>query len=44
MQQAEVEDTVGLLVEIENLAVLGEDEIGLAMKLVPTDDYNEPTP
>ena len=32
------------VVELANLAVLGEDKVGLEMQLVPTDDENSPAP
>ena len=40
----EVEDMAEGLVELTNLAVLGEDEIGLEIQLMQTDDEIAPTP
>ena len=32
------------VLDITNLEVLGDDEVGLEMKLVSTNDYNDPAP
>ena len=32
------------VVELANLAFLGDDEVGLEMQLIPTDDENSLTP
>ena len=40
----EVEDMEEEVVELANLAVLGEDEFGLTMQLIPNDDDNATSP
>ena len=44
MQEVKAEDVLEEVLDITNLAVLVDDEVGLEMKLVPTNDYNDPTP
>ena len=44
MEMEEVEGMTPEAVEIANLTVLGEDEFGLSMKLVSTDDDNYTLP
>ena len=39
-----MEDAVEEVVELSNLAVLGEDEVGLAIKFVPTYDDIDTAP
>ena len=39
-----MEEMADKVVELANLAVLGEDEIGLAMHIVLNDDENAPSP
>ena len=44
MEIVEVEDMADEVVELANVAVLGEDEVGLTMQLIPNDDDNATSP
>ena len=44
MEPAEVGEIAEEVVELANLAVLGEDEVGLAMQIFTTCDDNYPPP
>ena len=44
MDAAEVEKMAEEVVDIKNLAVLGEYEFGLVMQIVRTNDENAPAP
>ena len=39
-----MEDISEELVELANLSLLGEDEVGCSMQLVSTDDEHAPSP
>ena len=42
MESTEAEDMAEEVVELTNLLVLGEEEVGSAIQLMPTDDDNVP--
>ena len=44
MEAAEVEEMEEEVVELANLSVLGEEEVGLEMQLEPNNDDNTPAP
>ena len=44
MDPSEVEEMSEEVVELANLELLGEDEVGFAMQLVSADDEHAPAP
>ena len=44
MEASEAEEMVEEVVDLANLVVLGDDEVGLAFRIIPTADDNAPVP